>query len=82
MGTEFVRRPVWPRELSWGNRQYDNTTSLELTMPDDEYLTDRWICPCRTGSKFTVKKEAVTGVVIMKTGHSQTLEEVLKKVVY
>jgi hypothetical protein len=77
----------------WGNEKYDQGVfDRELNVPDNEFLADKWIgleCQGKDGSgssiaysRYTIKREAITGVVVKKTGHDKEFEEQQKKVVY
>jgi hypothetical protein len=77
----------------WGTSRYEDAANMELTVPGNEYLADNWVgLECtgeidETGSsksynRFTVKKEAIIGVILEKLGHDKEFEERQKGVVY
>jgi len=92
----FVYGPnIWPRTkpTMWGTSRYEDAANMELTVPGNEYLADNWVgLECtgeidETGSsksynRFTVKKEAIIGVILEKLGHDKEFEEHQKGVVY
>jgi hypothetical protein len=63
----------------WGNETFIDVSGLTLKLPDEEYLGDRMIG--REGrqeigktesigyNRFTVKKDAINGIVVKKIGH-------------
>jgi hypothetical protein len=68
------------KNVLWGSTAYDNVEGLTLAVPDGEYLGDGFIGKesykpvCTTTdymghNRFTVKKEAVIGIVLGKVGH-------------
>jgi hypothetical protein len=85
-----------PQRTLWGADKFDVADMLDrqLKVPENELLVDRWIGQeCRPGdvdehgssiaySRYTLKREAITGVLIKKTGHDKEFEEQQKKVVY
>jgi len=83
-GTNFVSQLMGTRNLVWGNLQLDEMTGREMSIPDNEYLADKWICPGRwsIGNRFTIFTAAIIGTVIMKVGHSQILEKAVGSRVY
>ncbi len=77
----------------WGSEVYDGVVGLTLPVPEDEFVVDRWIGfefsmvseeagSSRWHNRFTVKREAVTGVLVKKLGHDDEFEEQMKMVVY
>jgi len=79
--------------VMWGNDTYENVSNMQLTVPNSEYLADEFIgyeCPPgeydEYGSiaynRFTIKREAIKGVVLRKVGHDKEFEEYWKNVVY
>jgi len=85
----------WPetRGVVWGDNWFENIAGMKLEVPEGEYLADRWIgydCSAvakenATGqarNRFTVKQEAITGVVVQKLGHDKKFEEEQKQIVY
>ncbi len=76
----------------WGGQQFDNITGMSLTVPDGEFLTDRFIgYEYRSSAvnssfpgyaRYTVKQEAIIGVITQKVGHDQKFEDRQKNVVY
>jgi len=93
-GGEFRRRAVETVNVMWGKDRYKNMNNMKLVVPDGEYLTDMWVgleWPPgeyhKTGSsvsygRFTIKQEAVRGVVLAKVGHSWYFEQRESSVVY
>jgi hypothetical protein len=64
----------------WGTEIYEDVSGLSLLIPDGEYLNDGWIG--REGrqedfnksdyfgyNRFTIKKEAIIGIIIKKIEH-------------
>jgi hypothetical protein len=67
-------------KVLWGADIYTDVAGLTLQVPNEEYLGDRWIGregrPEEFGqanyfgyNRFTIKKAAISGIVIKKTGH-------------
>ncbi|HTY82335.1 MAG TPA: hypothetical protein VMB24_06095 [Dehalococcoidales bacterium] len=65
--------------VMWGTTLYPSVAGLTLKVPDGEYLADRWVgqegkqggfgkSQSVSYNRFTVKKEAVSGVVVKKIG--------------
>jgi hypothetical protein len=65
--------------VMWGTTVYQNVSGLTLKVPEGEYLADRWVgqegkqggfgkSQSVSYNRFTVKKEAVSGVVVKKVG--------------
>ena len=86
---------IWPRTkpTMWGTLRYADAANMELTVPDGEHLADRWIgLECtgeqdetgdsKTYNRFTVKKEAIIGVILEELGHDKEFEERQKQIVY
>jgi hypothetical protein len=86
---------IWPRTKPtiWGTSRYEDAANMELIVPDGEYLADRWIgLECtgeqdetgssKTYNRFTIKQEAITGVILKKLGHDQEFEDRQKQIVY
>ncbi|MFC1909801.1 hypothetical protein ACFLXC_00710 [Chloroflexota bacterium] len=81
------------KPVMWGTVKYEDTADMELIVPDSEYLADSWVgLECtgemesehssKTYNRFTVKREAIIGVIIEKLGHDKEFEERQKKIVY
>ncbi len=76
----------------WGSTKYVDVTNMTLIVPDGEYLADTWIGQECSGTekngssipydRFTIKSEAITGVILEKTGHDQEFEDAQKNIVY
>jgi hypothetical protein len=74
-----LREHEWPQTMNvlWGAALYDNVNGLTLPVPADEYLADKWIgregyqrgTDLFPANRFTVKREAICGVVLKKDGH-------------
>ncbi len=86
---------IWPRTkpTMWGTIKYADAANMELIVPDGEYLADRWIgLECtgeldetgssKTYNRFTIKQQAITGVILKKLGHDQAFEERQKTIIY
>jgi hypothetical protein len=65
--------------VMWGITVYPDVSGMTLKVPDGEYLGDRWVgqegkqggfgkSDSVSYNRFTVKKEAVSGVVVKKVG--------------
>jgi hypothetical protein len=67
-------------DVAWGSAIYADVSGLTLQVPNGEFLSDRWIG--REGrpedfgkenyvsyNRFTIKKEAVSGIVLKKIEH-------------
>ena len=65
--------------VMWGKTVYADVSGLTLKVPDGEYLGDKWVgqegkqggfgkSASVSYNRFTVKKEAVSGVVVKKVG--------------
>lgn len=77
----------WPQtvQVIWASEKLDNVAGMNLKVPTGEYLADKWIgYACVPGgyNLFTVKREAITGVLIEKIGHDKEFEEEQKRTVY
>jgi hypothetical protein len=69
------------KNVMWGNEVYGDVAGLTLRVPDEEYLADHYvgqqslreepgeIQPGDIGHRFKIRQEAISGVVIKKTGH-------------
>ncbi|MFC2018723.1 hypothetical protein ACFLU4_02040 [Chloroflexota bacterium] len=84
-GGKYERSLSTTYAVMWGGEVYENIIGLELTVPEGEYLSDQfvgWGCPEGIKSSlgypiqrppdytyFTIKQEAVKGVVLEKVGH-------------
>ena len=80
--------------VMWGSDRYEDVANMELRVPENEYLADKQVgleCPPgeydEHGSsvkyrRFTIKREAIKGVILKKVGHDKEFEEHWKKVVY
>jgi len=89
----IYKRSTKTKNVMWGNDTYENVSNMQLTVPNSEYLADEFIgyeCPPgeynEYGSiaynRFTIKREAIKGVVLRKVGHDKEFEEYWKNVVY
>jgi hypothetical protein len=84
--------PAGVKPTMWGTLRYDSVADMRLAVPDGEYLADRWLgLECtgeieggssKTYDRFTVKNEAITGVVLRKLGHDRKFEEEMRNRVY
>ncbi len=85
----------WPqtKQLMWATEKLDNVAGMKLRVPEGEFLADKWIgLECtgesdssgssKTYNRFTVKQEAISGVILEKLGHDKEFEERQKGVVY
>ncbi|MDO8578738.1 MAG: hypothetical protein Q7R50_06115 [Dehalococcoidales bacterium] len=76
----------------WGSQQFDNITGMSMTVPEAEFLTDKFIgYEYRSAAanssfpgyvRYTVKRKAIIGVITEKVGHDQKFEDRQKNVVY
>lgn len=76
----------------WGGQSFDNISEMRLTVPEGEFLTDKFIGYEYQSSaanasfpgyaRYTVKREAIIGVITQKVGHDQQFEDRQKNVVY
>ena len=76
----------------WGSIKYADVTNMPLIVPDGEYLADKWVGQECSGTdkngsstpynRFTIKSEAITGVILEKIGHDQEFEDAQKNIVY
>jgi hypothetical protein len=74
----FIIKRTDLRRIMWGTEPYDDLFVMNLIVPDCEYLADHWVGSEWQGTnefgsvfyhRYTVKQEAILGVVIEKTGH-------------
>jgi hypothetical protein len=82
------------KQVIWGSEKFDNVAGMNLKVPANEYLADRWIgeecipaevnwpVSTKAYNRFTVKQEAIMGVVLQKLGHDKEFEEEQKQIVY
>lgn len=94
MDNQLHRRPQEMVRVMWGADRYENMAGMELEVPKGEYLADRWIgreCPPgeydKHGSsifynRFTVKREAIKGILLKTLGHDKEFAEKVKRRVY
>ena len=65
--------------VMWGKTVYADVSGMTLKVPDGEYLGDRWVgkegkqggfgkSESVSYNRFTVRKEAISGVVVKKVG--------------
>ncbi|HUT69020.1 MAG TPA: hypothetical protein VMW86_10810 [Dehalococcoidales bacterium] len=77
----------------WGSDTYEDVAGRQLIVPSNEYLADKWVGQECTGevdetgsskvyNRFTVKNEAIKGVILIKLGHDKEFEESQKNIVY
>ncbi len=76
----------------WGSTKYADVTNMKLIVPEGEYLADKWVGQECSGTdkngssipynRFTIKNEAITGVILEKIGHDQEFEDAQKNIVY
>jgi len=76
----------------WGSTKYADVANMKLIVPDGEYLADKWVGQECSGTdengssifynRFTVKSEAITGVILEKIGHDQEFEDAQKNTIY
>lgn len=72
-------------QVLWASEKLDNVAGMNLKIPTGEYLADKWIgSACVPGgyNLFTVKQEAITGILGEKIGHDKEFEEEQKRIVY
>lgn len=87
---ELHRKPVKTEGVMWGTDRYKNMANTVLSVPEGEYLADKWVgleCPMGErseygGSRFTIKREAIKGIILNKVWHSKRLEQYYKSIVY
>ncbi len=85
----------WPktRQVMWGTEIFDDLAGMRLEVPANEYLSDTAIGQECTGEKdatgssktynrFTVRREAIRGVIIKKLGHDEEFEQRQKSIIY
>ncbi|MBI2850959.1 MAG: hypothetical protein HYX80_07980 [Chloroflexi bacterium] len=81
------------KDVMWSSERFGNVAGMVLQVPPDEYLCDKRVGEefsgerDETGSskiyhRFTVKRAAITGVILKKLGHDKEFEEELKHRVY
>jgi hypothetical protein len=92
-GVIYKKAPI-SINVMWGSDGYEDVTGMELRVPENEYLADKFVgqeCPPgeydEHGSsiayrRFTIKREAIKGVVLKKVGYDKALEELWKNLVY
>lgn len=83
---------LFPRtqNVCWGDAWYNDVVGLTLQVPEDEYLAHGWIGQeCRqmdgasvAGSRFTVKGDAIIGVIVKKLGHDDEMQQYLEGIAY
>ena len=74
----------------WGEDWYDDINGMSLVVPSGEYLANRWLgqecrqvgSDLRAGFRFTIKSEAIIGVVVKKVGHDERMQEYLEGIRY
>ena len=91
-GTMDCGLELWPRTqgVYWGAEWLEDIAGGTLLVPEGELLADRWIgqecrqfgAGSRVGSRFTIKSDAVIGVVLKKLGHDDRMQEYLESIVY
>lgn len=92
IGDELITFPKILRNVKWGDEIY-NLARKTLTVPEGQYLTDMWIGhECIPGvyingstamaDRYTIKQEAIIGIVLMQIGHSRIFENYQKSIVY
>jgi len=78
------------QQVYWGEAWYEDVVGMSLVVPEGEYLANRWLgqecrqvgADFRAGSRFTVKADAVIGVVLKKLGHDDRMQKYLEGIVY
>jgi hypothetical protein len=82
------------KQVLWGSEKFDDVAGMKLQVPANEYLADNWMGnECMPGgaivagsseayNRFTIKQEAITGVILQKLGHDKEFEERQKQIVY
>jgi hypothetical protein len=74
----------------WGEEWYEDIKGASLVVPAGEYLANRWVgqecrqvgSDLRTGFRFTIKSEAIIGVVVKKVGHDERMQQYLEGISY
>jgi len=74
----------------WGEEWHDDIDGMSLVVPAGEYLANRWVgqecrqvgAELRTGSRFTIRSEAIIGVVVKKVGHDDRMQQYLEGIRY
>lgn len=78
------------QQVYWGEAWYEDVVGMSLVVPDGEYLANRFLgqecrqvgADFRAGSRFTVKSDAVIGVIVKKVGHDDRMQQYLEGIVY
>ncbi len=80
------------KPMMWGSTKYADVANMKLILPDGEYLADKWVGQECSGTdengssilynRFTIKSEAITGVILEKIGHDQEFEDAQKNIIY
>ena len=79
--------------IIWGTEKYGEMPDMKLRVPDGEYLSDQWVgIECSPDEKqenrtiaydrYTVKTEAIAGIIVKKIRHDEEFEKTLKNIVY
>lgn len=77
----------------WGTIKYADAANMDLVVPDGEYLADTHIgLECtgevdetgssKTYNRFTIKQQAIEGVILKKLGHDQVFQDEQKNIIY
>jgi hypothetical protein len=74
----------------WGEDWHEDINGMSLVVPGGEYLVNRWVgqecrqvgSDFRAGSRFTVRDEAIVGVVMKKVGHDDRMQQYLEGIRY
>ncbi|MDO9333961.1 MAG: S26 family signal peptidase [Dehalococcoidales bacterium] len=93
IGNELKIIPMVLQYVKWGEKTFDNLAGQTLTIPEGQYLTDEWIGQeCLPGiifqgstamaNRYTLKREAIIGVVLVQIGHSWIFERNQKGIIY
>jgi len=88
-----LQRGVFLTSVIWGTDVHPDLTGMELAVPVNEFLADNVIGQECTGEtdehgsslafyRYTVKKEAINGVIVEKLGHDEEFAEREKQKVY
>jgi len=78
------------QQVYWGEAWYEDVVGMSLVVPDGEYLANRLLgqecrqfgAESRGGFRYTIKSDAVIGVVLKKLGHDDRMQEYLEGIVY
>jgi signal peptidase I len=82
------------QKILWGNQKYifSELVGQELKVPENEFLADKWVGQECQGTdengssvaygRYTIKREAIIGVIKEKLGHDKKFEEEQKGIVY